>query len=43
MNHDVLAGMTEAVGDDLLAARLEPSDGACCVRLHAGSPVGKGP
>ena len=41
MNHDLLSGMTDAVGDDVLAARLEPSDGACCVRLHAGSPVAK--
>jgi predicted ArsR family transcriptional regulator len=42
MNHDLLSGMTEVVGDDLLAARLEPSDGACCVRLHADGPVAKG-
>jgi predicted ArsR family transcriptional regulator len=42
MNHDLLSGMTDAVGGDVLAARLEPSDGACCVRLHAGSPVAKG-
>jgi predicted ArsR family transcriptional regulator len=42
MNHDLLSGMTDAVGDDVLAARLEPSDNACCVRLHASSPVAKG-
>jgi predicted ArsR family transcriptional regulator len=42
MNHDLLSGMTEAVGDGVLAARLEPADDACCVRLHAGSPVAKG-
>jgi predicted ArsR family transcriptional regulator len=41
MNHDLLCGMAEAVGDDLLEARLEPSDGTCCVRLHASAPVGR--
>jgi predicted ArsR family transcriptional regulator len=33
MNRDLLAGMCEAVGDDVLAARLAPSEGRCCVRL----------
>jgi predicted ArsR family transcriptional regulator len=33
MNCDLLAGMTDAVGDELLAARLAPSDDSCCVRL----------
>jgi predicted ArsR family transcriptional regulator len=33
MNHDLLCGMAEAVGDDVLAARLEPAEGTCCVRL----------
>jgi predicted ArsR family transcriptional regulator len=33
MNLDLLSGMTAAVGDDLLAARLAPSMGNCCVRL----------
>jgi predicted ArsR family transcriptional regulator len=33
MNLDLLCGMAEAVGDDVLTARLEPSDGRCCVRL----------
>lgn len=33
MNHDLLCGMSDAVGDDLLTARLVPSDGNCCVRL----------
>jgi predicted ArsR family transcriptional regulator len=42
MNHDLLSGMSAAVGDDLLEARLEPSDGNCCVRLHASAPVAKG-
>jgi predicted ArsR family transcriptional regulator len=41
MNHDLLCGMTAAVGDDVLAARLEPSDDTCCVRLHADVPVTK--
>jgi predicted ArsR family transcriptional regulator len=35
MNHDLLCGMADALGDGVLAARLEPSDGSCCVRLHA--------
>jgi len=35
MNHDLLSGMAAAVGDDVLAARLEPSEGNCCVRLAA--------
>jgi predicted ArsR family transcriptional regulator len=33
MNRDFLGGMAEAVGDDLLSARLAPSEGNCCVRL----------
>jgi predicted ArsR family transcriptional regulator len=33
MNHDLLRGLADAVGDDVLDARLEPSDGYCCVRL----------
>jgi predicted ArsR family transcriptional regulator len=35
MNHDLLCGMADAVGDDVLAARLAPSEGTCCVRLDA--------
>ena len=35
MNHDLLCGMAEAVGNDVLAARLAPSEGNCCVRLDA--------
>ena len=35
MNHDLLCGMADAIGDDVLAARLEPSAGNCCVRLAA--------
>jgi predicted ArsR family transcriptional regulator len=35
MNHDLLHGMAMTVGDDVLAARLEPSEGYCCVRLDA--------
>jgi len=40
MNRDLLCGMADAVGDDVLAARLAPSDGNCCVRLDAkqGAP-----
>jgi len=35
MNHDLLSGMVEAVGDGVLTARLEPSVANCCVRLNA--------
>lgn len=42
MNRDYLAGMAEGVGDDLLAARLAPSEGSCCVRLDAGPCAAKG-
>jgi predicted ArsR family transcriptional regulator len=42
MNHDLLGGMTDAIGDEVLAACLEPSDETCCVRLHANGPVGEG-
>jgi predicted ArsR family transcriptional regulator len=35
MNHDLLSGMADAVGDDVLTARLEPSVTNCCVRLDA--------
>lgn len=33
MNRDLLGGMADAVGGDVLAARLAPSEGNCCVRL----------
>ena len=42
MNHDLLAGMANAVGGDVLAARLEPSAGNCCVRLDAHRRASKG-
>ncbi len=42
MNHDLLCGMAAAVGDDVLMARLEPSDGVCCVRLDAKRRATKG-
>ena len=35
MNLDLLSGMTDAIGDDVLRARLEPSEHTCCVRLAA--------
>jgi predicted ArsR family transcriptional regulator len=35
MNRDLLCGMADAVGDDVLAARLAPSEGSCCVRLDS--------
>ena len=41
MNHDLLCGMADAVGDDVLAARLEPSEGNCCVRLDANRRAAK--
>jgi predicted ArsR family transcriptional regulator len=34
MNHDLLCGLADAVGDGVLAARLEPSEACCCVRLR---------
>lgn len=33
MNLDLLAGLTHALPPGVLAARLEPSDDACCVRI----------
>jgi predicted ArsR family transcriptional regulator len=42
MNHDLLCGMAAAVGDAVLAARLEPSEGNCCVRLSANERAVKG-
>jgi predicted ArsR family transcriptional regulator len=42
MNHDLMRGMAHTVGDDVLAARLEPSDGNCCVRLHVDRPLPSG-
>jgi predicted ArsR family transcriptional regulator len=41
MNLDLLCGMAAAVGDDVLAARLAPSEGNCCVRLDAHSRKAK--
>jgi predicted ArsR family transcriptional regulator len=38
LNHDLLRGMAEAVGDDAMDARLEPAEGVCCVRLHTDVP-----
>jgi predicted ArsR family transcriptional regulator len=33
MNLDLLAGMADALRDDVLEPRLEPEEGTCCVRL----------
>ena len=41
MNRDFLCGMANAVGDDVLAARLAPSDGNCCVRLDVKQRASK--
>ena len=41
MNRDFLCGMADAVGDDVLAARLAPSDGNCCVRLDTKQRASK--
>jgi predicted ArsR family transcriptional regulator len=41
MNRDLLSGMTEALGDDVLTARLAPSDGKCCVRLDVNQRAPK--
>ncbi|HKH07151.1 MAG TPA: hypothetical protein VKA65_18430 [Acidimicrobiales bacterium] len=40
MNHDLLSAMSAAVGDGVLAARLAPSEGSCCVRLDADQRAG---
>jgi predicted ArsR family transcriptional regulator len=41
MNLDLLSGVTQGLGDDVLTARLEPSEGSCCVRLRAGAGTGE--
>ena len=41
MNRDLLCGMADAVGDDVLAARLAPSEGSCCVRLDTKQRAAK--
>jgi predicted ArsR family transcriptional regulator len=41
MNHDLLCGMADAIGDEVLTARLEPSGGNCCVRLAANRRAAK--
>jgi predicted ArsR family transcriptional regulator len=33
MNHDLLSGMTDGLGQQVLTARLEPSENNCCVRF----------
>jgi predicted ArsR family transcriptional regulator len=40
MNRDLLSGLADAVGDELLAARLAPSEGHCCVRLTGAAVDG---
>jgi len=42
MNHDLLCGMADTLGHELLTARLAPSEGRCCVRLHADRRALKG-
>jgi len=42
MNRDLLSGMAGALGDNVLAARLEPSADNCCVRLDANRRAPKG-
>jgi predicted ArsR family transcriptional regulator len=42
MNRDFLRGMAEAAGDDVVTARLAPSDGNCCVRLDTRQRPAKG-
>jgi predicted ArsR family transcriptional regulator len=42
MNRDFLGGMADAVGEDLLTARLAPSEGNCCVRLDTKQRASKG-
>jgi hypothetical protein len=41
MNRDLLSGLADAVGDGLLAARLAPSEGHCCVRLSTPQPAAR--
>jgi predicted ArsR family transcriptional regulator len=43
MNRDFLAGVVDAVGDELLTARLAPAEGYCCVRLATAEPAPKEP
>jgi predicted ArsR family transcriptional regulator len=43
MNHDLLCGMSAAIGGDLLAPRLAPSEGNCCVRLATSTRTPKDP
>ena len=43
MNHDLLTGLADALGDQVLNARLEASEGNCCVRLGADQPTPKRP
>lgn len=39
MNHDLLCGLADAIGDDVLTAHLEPSEGYCCVHLRPSESV----
>jgi predicted ArsR family transcriptional regulator len=41
MNRDLLCGFADAVGDDVLAARLAPSEGSCCVSLDTSQRAPK--
>ena len=34
-NLDLLSGIIEGIGEDLLSARLAPEPGYCCVRMKA--------
>jgi predicted ArsR family transcriptional regulator len=42
MNHDLLSALAATVGDDVLTARLDPSEGNCCVRLDVNRKAVKG-
>jgi predicted ArsR family transcriptional regulator len=42
MNRDFLVGVVDAVGDELLTARLAPSEDYCCVRLATPEHAPKG-
>ena len=42
MNLDLLAAMADAIGENVLTARLEPSDDNCCVRLATHRRAAKG-
>jgi predicted ArsR family transcriptional regulator len=41
MNRDLLCGLADGIGPDVLAARLAPAEGSCCVRLDTKQRAAK--